>query len=107
MYVTGSVDVCGPVDLWTCGPVDLWTCGPVDLWTCGPVDLWTCGPVDLWTCGLWTEYLSHVCDGKCGPVDLWTCGPVGCGQNIYMMYVTGSVDLWVVCRFMHGFSLIM
>ena len=34
--------------------------------------------MDLWTCGL---------------VDLRTCGPVSCGQNIYIMYVIGSVDL--------------
>ena len=67
------------VDLWTCGPVGrgqnyyiMYITGSVDLcmWTCGPVDLWTCGPVDLLTCGLWTEYLSHACNGKSGPVDL-------------------------------------
>ena len=68
MYVTVSVDLCGPVDLWTCGSVDLWTCGLVDLWT--------------W--GLWTEYEYYECNRKldlCGPVDLWTCR---------------LVDLWVV-----------
>ena len=61
MYVIGSVDLCGPVDLWVVDrisiscmqlevwiSVDLWTCRPVGLWTCKPVDLWTCGPVDLW-----------------------------------------------------------
>ena len=48
---------CGPVDLWVvgCGQnmYTKYVTGSVHL--CGPVDLWTCGPVDLWTCGLWTE----------------------------------------------------
>ena len=50
----------------------------------------------------------------CGPVrkcgSLWTCGRVDCGQNIYMMYVTESVDLRGPVgsvQIMHGVSLII
>ena len=44
MYITGSADLCGPVDLWTCGPVG---CGPNNyiMYITGSADL--CGPVDL------------------------------------------------------------
>ena len=65
MYVTGSVDVCGPVDLWIVDRITI---------SCTQQEVWI--SVDLWTCGLWTGYLSHVCNGKSGPVDLWTRGPV-------------------------------